>query len=59
MLDQLGVQALGVVATFVYTALVTWVLLKLIGLFAPLRVTGDEETQGLDIALHEERGYDL
>ena len=59
MLDQLGVQALGVVATFVYTALVTWGLLKLVGLFAPLRVTAEEETQGLDIALHEERGYDL
>ena len=59
MLDQLGVQALGVVATFVYTALMTWGLLKLISLFAPLRVTADEETQGLDIALHEERGYDL
>ncbi|MDX1803378.1 MAG: ammonium transporter [Alcanivorax sp.] len=59
MLDQLGVQALGVVSTFVYTAVVTWLLLKLVGLFAPLRVTSDEETQGLDIVLHEERGYDL
>lgn len=59
MLDQLGVQALGVVSTFVYTAIVTWGLLKLIGVFAPLRVDADEETQGLDIALHEERGYDL
>ena len=59
MLDQFGVQALGVVATFVYTAVVTWVLLKLIGLFAELRVDKDEETQGLDIAPHEERGYDL
>lgn len=59
MLDQFGVQALGVVATFVYTAVVTWVLLKLIGKFAALRVDSDEETQGLDIALHEERGYDL
>jgi len=59
MLDQFGVQALGVVATFVYTAVVTWVLLKLVGLFAVLRVESDEETQGLDIALHEERGYDL
>ena len=59
MLQQLGVQALGVVATFVYTALLTWALLKLVGLFTPLRVSPDEESQGLDIALHEERGYDL
>ena len=59
MLDQIGVQALGVVATFVYTAVVTFLLLKLVGLFTPLRVTAEEEAQGLDIALHEERGYDI
>ncbi|EKF75081.1 ammonium transporter [Alcanivorax hongdengensis A-11-3] len=59
MLDQVGVQALGALATFVYTAVVTWVLLKVIALFAPLRVGSDEETEGLDIVLHEERGYDL
>lgn len=59
MLDQLGVQAVGVVATVVYTALVTWVLLKLVGVFSRLRASAEEETQGLDIVLHEERGYDL
>jgi len=59
MLDQVGVQALGVIATFVYTGLVTFLLLKLVGLFTPLRVTAEEESQGLDIALHEERGYDI
>lgn len=59
MLDQIGVQALGVIATFVYTGLVTFLLLKLVGLFTPLRVTAEEESQGLDIALHEERGYDI
>jgi Amt family ammonium transporter len=59
MLDQIGVQALGVVATFVYTGVVTFLLLKLVGLFTPLRVTAEEESQGLDIALHEERGYDI
>ncbi len=59
MLEQVGVQALGVVATFVYTGVVTFLLLKLVGLFTPLRVTAEEESQGLDIALHEERGYDI
>ncbi|MGB0536034.1 MAG: ammonium transporter [Alloalcanivorax venustensis] len=59
MLEQVGVQALGVVATFVYTGVVTFLLLKLVGLFTPLRVTAEEEAQGLDIALHEERGYDI
>ncbi|MCC4307700.1 ammonium transporter [Alcanivorax marinus] len=59
MLEQVGVQLLGVVVTLVYTAAITWLLLKLVGLFTPLRVSAEEESQGLDIALHEERGYDL
>ncbi|MBW8190088.1 ammonium transporter [Neiella marina] len=57
--SQFVVQATGVVATFVYTAVVTWVLLKLVSVFVDLRVTADEETQGLDLVLHDERGYDL
>ncbi|MBP6683622.1 MAG: ammonium transporter, partial [Halioglobus sp.] len=56
---QLLVQATGVVSTLVYTALVTFILLKLVGALVGLRVDGDEETQGLDLVLHDERGYDL
>jgi Amt family ammonium transporter len=58
--QQLGVQAIGVVSTFVYTAVVTYILFKLVGLMTNgLRVDQDEETQGLDIIDHEERGYEL
>ena len=59
VVQQLGVQALGAVATDGWCGLVTYVLLKLINLVTPLRVTEDEETEGLDLVLHEERGYDL
>ena len=59
MADQVWVQFVGVLATVVYTAIVTWVLLKLVSVFAALRVSPEEETQGLDIVLHEERGYDI
>ncbi len=59
MASQLGVQAIGVVATFVYTAVITYILLKVLDALMGLRVTGDEETEGLDIVLHDERGYDL
>ena len=59
MSSQLGVQATGVVATLVYTAIATFVILKLVGLVAPLRVDVDQETRGLDVTEHEERGYDL
>jgi ammonium transporter, Amt family len=56
---QLLVQATGVVATLVYSAVLTFILLKLVGALVGLRVDGDQETQGLDLVLHDERGYDL
>ena len=59
MATQLGVQAIGVAAVFVYTGIITYVLLKVLDALMGLRVTGDEETEGLDIVLHDERGYDL
>jgi Amt family ammonium transporter len=43
----------------VYTAVVSFVLLKVIDAIIGLRVTEEEETEGLDIALHDERGYSL
>ena len=58
--EQLGVQFIGVIVTFVYTAVVTYILLKITGvLTAGLRVTKEEEMVGLDISLHEEDGYKL
>lgn len=58
--QQLEVQAIGVIATFTYTAIVSFILFKLVGLMVGgLRVDQDEETQGLDIIDHEERGYEL
>jgi Amt family ammonium transporter len=57
--QQLGVQLVGVVATVAYTAAVTFILLKLVNALMGLRVGREEEIGGLDIALHDERGYDL
>jgi len=56
---QLAVQATGVVATFGYSALLTWVILRVVDALVGLRVNAEEETQGLDLVLHDERGYDL
>ena len=56
---QLGVQLLGAVATVAWSAGATFVILKIVGAVTPLRVNAEEETEGLDIALHEERGYNL
>ncbi len=55
--QQVGVQFVGVMATLVFSAVATYILLKLIDVLIGLRVTKEEEIEGLDIVLHEERGY--
>ncbi|EAS46486.1 ammonium transporter [gamma proteobacterium HTCC2207] len=59
MASQVQVQIVGIVATFVYTAIVTFVLLKLVDAMLGLRIDDEDETMGLDLAEHDERGYDL
>ncbi len=57
---QLGVQALGVVVTLVWSAVFTFIIVKVTGaLTGGLRVSQDEEITGIDLASHGERGYDL
>jgi Amt family ammonium transporter len=57
--QQLVVQLTGMVATIAWCGVVTFILLKLVNAVVPLRVTDEQEIQGLDLALHEERGYDI
>ncbi|MAS83486.1 MAG: ammonia channel protein [Legionellales bacterium] len=57
--SQLGTQAVGVIATVVWCAVATFFILKLVDIIVGLRVDEDEETEGLDIVLHNERGYDI
>ena len=54
---QVMVQSLGVFATVVYTGVVSAIILKVLDGVMGLRVTEDEENEGLDLALHNERGY--
>ena len=56
---QLGIQLTGIAATFVYTAIVSWILLRVVDAIVTVRVDQEDETAGLDIVLHDERGYDL
>jgi Amt family ammonium transporter len=51
---QVLVQLYGVVATLVWSGIVTFVLLKVIGFFLPLRVREEDERIGLDVSLHGE-----
>ncbi len=57
--SQLTVQATGVLATLAYTAAVTFVILKVLDAVIGLRVDAEQETMGLDLSQHDERGYDL
>jgi len=54
---QVWIQLVSVAATLVYGGLVSLVLLFLIKVTIGLRVTEEQETEGLDLALHDERGY--
>jgi Amt family ammonium transporter len=56
---QVMIQAQGVLITLVYTAIASFIILKVLDVVIGLRVTEEEETQGLDISLHDERGYSL
>ena len=57
---QVSVQLTGIVATVVFTAVATFVILKVVRVVTGgLRVGDEQEIEGLDIVLHEERGYDI
>ncbi|MEJ2398835.1 MAG: ammonium transporter [Gammaproteobacteria bacterium] len=56
---QFGIQVVGVLGTLIYTAVATLIILKIIDVVIGLRVTEEQEEEGLDIALHDERGYNL
>jgi Amt family ammonium transporter len=56
---QLWIQFIAVAATIAYDAIVSFIILKIIDAIIGLRVSEEQETQGLDISLHDERGYDI
>jgi Amt family ammonium transporter len=56
---QIWVQTKSVLFTILYSGVLSFVLLKVVDLVVGLRVSGEEESMGLDIALHDERGYIL
>jgi Amt family ammonium transporter len=58
--DQLWIQSTGIAATIAYTAVVTYIIFKVIGLLTGgIRVDEDQEAEGLDLVSHNERGYDI
>lgn len=56
---QVALQALGIIVTVGYCGVMSLILLKVIDAAIGLRVDAEDEQTGLDIALHEERGYNM
>jgi Amt family ammonium transporter len=56
---QLSLQFIGVAATIVYSGALTFIIAKLLDQTIGLRVTAEEEAEGLDLALHDESGFSL
>lgn len=54
---QVGIQALAIVVTAVWSGVFSYLILKVLDKWLGLRVSSDEEVEGLDNVLHEETGY--
>jgi len=59
MMEQVGVQLTGIFAIAAYSAIVSFGIFKAVDMLVGLRVSTDEETEGLDHVLHDETGYNL
>jgi len=60
MLGQVGVQLIGIGSTIIYTAVVSYIIFKLVAKMTDgLRVSKEQETTGLDLIEHDESGYNL
>ena len=57
--SQVSIQVVGILAVAIYTAVITFILLKLVDATLGLRVNAEDETMGLDTSQHNERGYSL
>jgi len=55
----LGIQMVAIVATWIFAALVTWILLKILDATMGLRVSTEDEQMGLDLSQHNEAGYTM
>ena len=55
----IGKQAIAVLATVVYSFTVTFIILKIVDAVVGLRVSAEEEVEGLDLSEHSESGYTM
>jgi Amt family ammonium transporter len=56
---QFGIQLVSVAAAWIYSFIVTFIILKILDATMGLRVSEEEEVQGLDLTQHGEAGYSM
>ena len=56
---QVTKQVVGVLATLVYCGVASFIILKVIDMVIGLRANDEDEDVGLDLAMHDEQGYNL
>jgi Amt family ammonium transporter len=59
MVSQVGLQVVGIGATIIYCGVVSFIILKVLDSVVGLRVSEEDEQEGLDLVLHDEQGYNL
>lgn len=59
IMSQLGAQGMSVIVTIVYSGILSYIILKAVDAVIGLRVTEEEEITGLDLSLHDEKGYNI
>lgn len=58
-LSQLLIQLEGILVICAWTGIATYIILKVLNVFGDIRVSKEEEEEGLDVSLHNEQGYNL
>ena len=56
-IEPVLIQLIAVVATYLFTGIMTFLILKGIAMFTPLKATDDEQVNGLDLTQHREKAY--
>ena len=59
IVDQLAIQAIAVAVTAAWSAVATFLIVRAIALVTPLRVSAEQEWEGLDLSAHGERAYEF
>jgi len=57
--STLGIQIVAIAATWLFAAVMTWIILKILDATMGLRVSNEDEQMGLDLSQHNEAGYTM